>query len=160
MKFLLLGLVALAILALVAVRLLRGRIPVEGKAASPPTPGASGKVAEVDAFTITLDVDEKPSLFLLLASDGTINRMGRGVLGDPVGDLFIGKTDPAIFESVRSHLNEDMLQVPGRSFQHQEPRGVLCKLSLTFKFKDGTSGGLAFLYGSESEGRRGTLPIS
>jgi hypothetical protein len=85
MKFFLLGLVALAIVALVAVRLLRGRIPVDGETASPAPSGTATKVAEVDAFTITLDVDEKPSLFVLLAADGAINRMGRGTLDDPAG---------------------------------------------------------------------------
>ncbi|PYX27095.1 MAG: hypothetical protein DMG80_19595 [Acidobacteria bacterium] len=157
MKFFLLGLVALAILALVAVRLLRGRITVEGETTSPAPSETTTKVAEVDAFTITLDIDEKPSLFVLLAADGAINRMGKGTVGDPAGGLFIGKTDPAIFEAVRSHLSEDMLQVLGRSFQLQNPRGVPCKLTLTFKFKDGTSSGLAFLYGSESEGVPGDV---
>jgi hypothetical protein len=45
-----------------------------------------------------------------------------------------------------------MVQAQGQSFRHQNPRGVPCKLTLTFKFKDGTSGGFAILYGSESEG--------
>jgi hypothetical protein len=157
MKFFLLGLVALAILVLVAVRFLRGRIPAEEKAVSPANSGTAGKVAEVDALTIRLDLDEKPSLFVLLAADGTINRMGRGTLDDPAGGLFIGQTDPAIFEAVRSHLSDEMVQAQGRTLQHQNPRGVPCKLTLTFKFKDGTSDGLAFLYGSESEGVPGDV---
>lgn len=157
MKFFLLGLVALAILVMVAVRLLRGRIPVEGEAASPAISGTARAVAEVVAFTITLDIDEKPSLFVLLAADGAINRLGRGTVDDPAGGLFIGKTDPAIFEAVRSHLSDEMVRTQGQTFQHQNPRGVPCKLTLTFKFKDGTSSGLAFLYGSESEGVPGDV---
>jgi len=157
MKFFLIGLVALAILVLIAVRLLRGRIPVEGKAASPATSGTARTVAEVDAFTITLDVDGKPSLFVLLAADGAINRMGRGTLDDPAGGLFIGQTDPAIFKAARSHLSDEMVRAQGHTLQHQNPRGLPCKLTLTFKFKDGTSGGLAFLYGSESEGVPGDI---
>lgn len=68
-------------------------------------------------------------------------------------DLFIGRTDPAIFAAVRSHLTEEMfLVLLGRTFQLPNPRGAPCKLTLTFQFKDSTSDGIGFLYGSESEG--------
>ena len=177
MQFFLAGLVALAILVLLAVRFMRGRFPTDPTTAPPKPPSAivvgAGKSFEIGALksqsaavagarnssdigalAITLDVNRKPSLFLMLAADGTINRMGSGTLEDSGGQLFVGQTDPAIFETVRSHLTEAMLELLGKTFQDQNRRGVPCKLTLTFQFKDGTWNGFGFLYRSESEGMR------
>lgn len=164
MQILLMALVLLAIFVLIAVRFFRGRIPAEPTVASgePPAPGVTSPSASVDpnaiemadiaALAITLDVDERPSLFILLSADGSINRMGSGTLEDTDHELFVGRIDPAIFEAVRSHLTAAMLQRLGQVFQSQNTRGVACKLELNFQFRDGTSNGLGFLYGSESEG--------
>jgi hypothetical protein len=116
-------------------------------------PGARNS-SDIGALAITLDVNRKPSLFLMLAADGAVNRMGSGTLEDSGGQLFVGKTDPAIFETVRSHVTEAMLELLGKTFQDQNRRGVPCKLTLTFQFKDGTWNGFGFLYRSESEGMR------
>jgi hypothetical protein len=111
------------------------------------------KVPDVDTIFIRLDINAKLSLAVVLGADGSINRGGTGTVENTEHDLFIGRTDPAIFEAVRSHLTEEMLLVLlGRTFQLQNPRGAPCKLALTFRFKDNTSDGFAFLYGSESEG--------
>src|SRR5208337_3002515 len=108
MQILLMALVLLAIFVLIAVRLFRGRIPAEPTVASgePPVPGVTSPSASVDpnpiemadiaALAITLDVDERPSLFILLSADGSINRMGSGSLEDTDRELFIGRIDPAI----------------------------------------------------------------
>jgi hypothetical protein len=162
MKFLFVGLFALAVIVLIAVRLLRGRIPVEPMAASggPPAPVVASasadpgprKAADIAALSVKLDIDEKPSLYILLSADGSITRMGTGTVKNTERELFIGRTDPAIFEAVRSHLSEAMLQNLGQAFQQQNSHGAPCKLTLNFQFKDGTSSGLAFLYSSESEG--------
>ena len=153
MKFLFVGLIALAIIVLIAVRLYRGRITVEPKATSGAARVIVRKVSDVDGISIRLDINAKPSLFILLGADGSINRMGTGTVENTEHDLFIGRTDPAIFEAVRSHLTEEMLLVLlGRTFQLPNPHGAPCKMSLTFQFKDSTSDGIGFLYGSESEG--------
>jgi hypothetical protein len=160
MKFFLLALVALAIVVLIAVRFFRGRVPAEPQAASegprPPASADAGagtrKVSDIRALTIRLDINEKPSLFVMLAADGTVNRMGTGTLENTERELFIGRIDPAIFVAVRSHVTEAMLQILGQTFQNQNPRGAPCKLTITSQFQDGNSDGFAFLYGSESEG--------
>ena len=141
MDFFLVSLVALAIIVLSAVRFFSGRIPAEPPAAS-----------DITALSITLDINEKPSVFIPLSEDGSINRMGTGTLENTERELFIGKTDPAIFEAVRSNVTEAMLQIRGRAFQHQNPRGAPCKLTLNFQFNDGAGGRVTLLYGSESEG--------
>ena len=65
--------------------------------------------------------------------------------------LWLGET--TIFQEVRSHLTEGMLQIVGREFQCADMRGASCKLQIDFQFKGNTSDGFAFLYsGSDSEG--------
>jgi hypothetical protein len=147
MKFFLLGLIALTIFVLIGLRLSRGRILVEAS-----VPAGARKVTDVGSIAITLDIETRRSLFVLLSADGATNRMGRGTLESTEHDLFIGRTDPAIFEALRSHLTEAMLQRVGQTFRHQNPRGAPCKLTLSFRFNDSTSGGFVFLYGADSEG--------
>jgi hypothetical protein len=114
---------------------------------------AAMKVSDVCLIVVTLEVDAKKLLFLLLSEDGSVNRQGSGTLGNKNPDLFIGVTDPAIFKAVRSHLTEAMLERPlGHTFEHENPRGAACKLDVRFQFRDGTSGGFMFLYGSQSQG--------
>ena len=151
MKILVIVLAALAVLVMIVIRLLRGRLPMEASGETK-TPVRAGKPSQVVAFSIDLDVAEKPVLFVMLGEDGSINRMGRGTAETADGELFIGKTDPAIFHSVRSHLTKGMLKSLGQGYQMPATRGASCKLTITFKFKDGSSGGMAFLYGSESDG--------
>ena len=113
---------------------------------------AAMKVSDVCLIVVTLEVDAKKLLFLLLSEDG-VNRQGSGTLGNKNPDLFIGVTDPAIFKAVRSHLTEAMLErLLGQTFEHENPRGAPCKLDVRFQFGDGTSGGFIFLYGSQSQG--------
>jgi hypothetical protein len=151
MKIFVIVIAALAVVVMIVVRLLRGRLPMEASGQTK-TPVPAGKLSEVVAFTINLDVEEKPALFILLGEDGSINRMGKGTAEAAERELFIGKTDPAIFLSVCSHLTKGMLQSLGQGYQMQAPRGASCKLTITVKFKDGSSNGMAFLYGSESNG--------
>src|SRR5215475_5927081 len=154
MKSLFISLAALAIIVIIVLRLLLGRI-----ASNPEDVAGESKasilpkdISEIDAFTISLDIGEQSPLFILLAADGTINRMGTGTPENAERDLFIGKADHAIFESVRSHLTREMIGSLGQGYGMRNPQGQRCKLTLTFKFKNGMSSGLVFLYGSESAG--------
>jgi len=81
-------------------------------------------VADVHAFLIDLQFNGDHLLFILLSADGSINRIGNGTLKDKNRNMFIGVTDPDIFERVRSHLTEAMLQGLGHSFQCQNIRGA------------------------------------
>ena len=148
MKFFLLGLIVLALLT--ALYFYRGRVWTGSTNHST----SATKVADVHTMGVSLYTNAERSLFLLLSADGSINRQGSGTLKNKNPDLFIGITNPAIFESVRSHLTEAMLQrLLGHTFQLQNPRGAPCKLEVRFFFKYGTSAGsFTFLDGADSEG--------
>lgn len=110
------------------------------------------KVAEVTGFAVSLKINEESSLFVLLDRHGSINRSGSGTVDNTEGDLFIGLTDPTVFRSVLSQLDGEPLKHLGQRFEYRNPRGPLCKLALMFQFADGTSDGVEFLYGAESQG--------
>ena len=154
MKAFLVALVLLASIVMIALRLLRGRIPAGSAGPTGKAEAAirSRKISDISGLSITLDVNEKPSLFILLAAGGTINRMGSGSGRDAGGELFIGRTSPTIFEAVRSQLTEATMRRLGQGYEHPNPHGDRCKLAVSFQFKDGTSNGFTFFYGSESEG--------
>ena len=154
MKAFLVALVLLASIVMIALRLLRGRIRWESAGPTGKAEAAirSRKISDISGLSITLDVNEKPSLFILLAADGTINRMGSGSGEDAGGELFIGRTSPAIFEAVRSQLTEATMRRLGQGYEHPNPHGDRCKLTVSFQFKNGSSNGFGFFYGSESEG--------
>jgi hypothetical protein len=160
MKALLIALVVIAILVLVLLRLFGRKwagIAEQQSEEAPavPQPVASSrverKVSDVTALDITLKVDGDLFLFVLVASDGTTNRLGSGTFEDKNRGLFIGQTEPAIFEAVRSHVTPEMLHISG-GFEHKNRRGATCELGVSFKFKDGGESGFGFRYGSESEG--------
>jgi hypothetical protein len=151
MKILIIVLAALAVTVMIVVRLLRGRLPTEANGQAK-TPVTARKASRGAAFTISLDIEGKPALFILLGEDGTINRMGTGSADNAERELFIGKTDPEIFQSVCSQLTKRMLRSLGQGYQMATPHGASCELTITFKFKDGSSNGITFRYGAESEG--------
>jgi len=146
MATLFLILLALGIIALVASHIYSGILREKREAED------ARRTAGITGISVTLDVEEKHSLFILLAADGSINRLGTGTADNTENHLFIGKTKPAIFESVRSHVTPEMWDVMGRAFWDKNPLGPSCKLTILFHFKDGKSNGFEFRYGAESEG--------
>lgn len=107
---------------------------------------------DVQTILLDLKVDSKKLLFILVAADGTINRIGNGTLGNNNFDMFIGCTGAAIFEKVRPHLADSVLQDLGKSIQCGTVRGLSCKFTVIVGFTDGTEDGFEYLYGSESQG--------
>jgi hypothetical protein len=96
------------------------------------------------------------SLFVLLAADGTVNRLGTGTVDNTERDLHIGLTQEPLFEQLR-----DMVQPAWMSFQGdydvQEKAGLPCALTILFACDAGQEAGWRFRYGSESDGPPGEI---
>lgn len=107
---------------------------------------------DVCGLSILLEINDTRSLLVLLAADGSINRLGTGTLENTENGLFIGVTNPEIFQAVRAQLSTKVFQFLGGQFQPRNPAGASCKLTITFQFNDNSSNGFIFFYGSESEG--------
>lgn len=105
----------------------------------------------INAIMVKLDVAERQLLFIVLAADGLVNRVGTGAMNNSENDLFIGRTTDPLFATLREQVRPEWLEhfgaydIPGKV-------GSTCTLSLLFKTSEGQEGGIQFVYGSESQG--------
>jgi hypothetical protein len=105
---------------------------------------------EISLLSIDLHIAEKPSLFILLAADGSINRLGDGP--EDCRDMCIGLTTPEVFLNVRNLVTAAMLEGCGCTYSDPDIRGLPCKLVVLFRTHTGTELGLRWVYGSRSAG--------
>jgi hypothetical protein len=105
---------------------------------------------DIAGILVTFFVDDQQALFIMLSSDGAINRMGTGSLVNAENDLFIGKTSLPIFESLKKLIDPNLLQWFNRQNADRAPKGKICKLTLGVKQRDGKELMSSWQYGSES----------
>ena len=108
-------------------------------------------VADIKAVYISLEIVGESALFILLAADGSINRMGTGAHGNTEKDLFIGMTEDPLFDQLMEKLSDEMLGHMG-GYDVPEKDGSLCELKIGLSFASEEEDGFAFRYGSESQG--------
>ena len=108
--------------------------------------------SDIGAAQVMLKVSGDMVLFVLLAADGTVNRMGNGYPDDPDKDLFIGRASDPLFTQFMNAIPQGAL-VPGRTYTLPgEHRGLECELLIQFLTHDGQTLGVGFTYGTESDG--------
>lgn len=107
---------------------------------------------EVIAIVVVLEVAGRQALLALLASDGTVNRMGSGRVDESDRDMFIGKTAPALFENLRSKITPGVIHFLGQRLAAPNPVGQPCELTVGLRYADGRDVASAWRYGSESHG--------
>ena len=107
---------------------------------------------EFHGIMVTLMVSGEQSLFIMLGADGSINRVGTGAVDNAERDMFIGRTDPAVFRGLREQITPELLAWCGRSLGDPEPQGAVCELTVGFKRAGGEELLTAWRYGSESQG--------
>jgi len=100
---------------------------------------------------ITLDIDKEQVLFVLLAKDGSINRLGTGSEDNTEKDLFIGVTNTKVFELVRKKCSPVIDEWIG-GFVAPEIIGKSCTLVIGFQTSDGKELMSQWNYGSKSQG--------
>jgi hypothetical protein len=105
----------------------------------------------IKVIMVTLHVADEQALFIMLAADGAINRMGTGSVRNTERDLFIGLTSTELFETLRPRVGADLLRWIGQNAD-PSPRGKLCRLSIGFQHADGTEAMSHWQYGAESQG--------
>lgn len=109
------------------------------------------QVSDISTIHITLNVDGKQSLFILLSHDGTVNRLGTGAASNSENDLFIGRSPEPLLDQVKHCLTDDMLDHMG-GYDVPDKKGASCRLSIGFVFGNGEENGFSFSYGAESQG--------
>jgi hypothetical protein len=108
--------------------------------------------SDIAGIMITLLIEEQQALFLLLADDGTVNRMGDGTERDLNGDMFIGRAPLDMFDRLCKLVSPDLLQWMGRQRSHPAPKGKMCRLQVGVRQSDGQELASVWAYGTESMG--------
>jgi hypothetical protein len=101
---------------------------------------------------VTLLIGGEQSLVIMLGSDGSIKRLGTGAVDNTERDMFIGRTDPAVFRALREQITPELLSWCGQSRTDPGPHGKVCELTVGFKRASGVELVTAWRYGSESMG--------
>lgn len=128
---------------LIILFILRGALSVEG--------ANMINQEDVTGLAITLKVEDDLSLLVLVATDGSINRLGTGTINNTEKEMFIGVTDPKLFESIRPHINPNVIRwIGGRA--DQAPKGKICELTIWLFLPNKEERTIYFKYGSESIG--------
>jgi hypothetical protein len=119
-----------------------------------PIRGYSSRALSEPIFgtAISLEIQAQQSLFLLLAAEGTVNRMGAGAVDNPDRELYVRDTQEPLFHRFMESVPGDILAHPGIYTCPGEPRGKPCKLTILFALSGNREIRLCFLYGAESTG--------
>jgi hypothetical protein len=110
----------------------------------------------INAIMVKLDIADRQALFIVLANDGLVNRLGTGAVNNTENDLFIGRTNDPLFTELRAQVRPEWLDRFGE-YDVPSKAGSTCKLSVLFKAAQGDKGGVSFIYGSESQGPPGDI---
>ena len=86
----------------------------------------------IKVIFVTLEIDGKPSLAILLTHEGLVNRMGSGTVDNTERDLFIGRANEPLFAQLRDKVQPEWLLHPG-AYDVPEKVGRTCELSIILK---------------------------
>jgi hypothetical protein len=115
-------------------------------------PPVSQALSEFDKALVTLKVNNDTALFILLAEDGTVNRMGDGSISNTDHEMFIGLNREPLFARFMSRVTQEMLKHQG-AYELPNRKGANCELTLLLGYRGSErSAGFKFIYGSESQG--------
>lgn len=105
----------------------------------------------IATILVTLHIDDEASLFILLAQDGTINRLGTGSVDNTDRDMFVGLSDSSAFKQV-CRLAKPVLNNCLGEYTSRQCSGKQCKLAIVFETTGGEQRASAWQYGSQSQG--------
>jgi hypothetical protein len=105
----------------------------------------------IGAIMVKLDVEDRQALFIVLADDGLVNRLGTGAVDSDENDLFIGRTNEPLFAQLKALIRPQWLEHFG-AYDAPSKAGSTCTLSVLFKTTTGQEGGIRLVYSSESQG--------
>lgn len=107
------------------------------------------RAADLNACFITLKYGDRLILVVLLARDGSINRLGDATIKAD-DTWYIGKVQEPLFDRLLEVVPDDLFQYAGR-LEIPDRRGTDCELTVLFQHKNGRGVPFQVLFGSESE---------
>jgi len=105
----------------------------------------------IKGILLDLEVEGAQSLFVLLADDGAVNRLGTGTVDNDERDLFIGLAEEPMFEQLRDKFQPEWMSRDGE-YDVVDKEGRTCTLTIIVTFDGGRELSWRFRYGSESNG--------
>ena len=105
----------------------------------------------IDKILITLEIEEKTSVFILLAKDGTISRKGDGSNSGTSLSLAQGISHDGHFDALMMTVNEDIFNHTG-VIKQLPKEGRECCLSIIFQGPHEVDYSFRVLYGEDSQG--------
>ena len=96
--------------------------------------------------------DSPKTIYYRIFSCGQGPRKGTGAVDGFDGELFIGRTDSAIFQQLRQQIGPELLGWFGQRREDPQPRGKICELTVMLKYANGEESATAWRYGAESQG--------
>jgi hypothetical protein len=106
--------------------------------------------ADLNSCFIEGKVRDDTVVLILLARDGSINRMGDGSTSPADRTLYIGMQPEPLFDSLMDAVPEELLQLPGGRAEDRDRTGTDCTLSIMFGLSAGTARTYEVVFGSES----------
>src|SRR5262249_52323323 len=85
---------------------------------------------DIHGIMVTLLIGNEQALFIMLGSDGSINRVGTGSVDDTERDMFIGQTGPDLFHQLRARITPELLGWCGQQLSDPRPQGQVCELTV------------------------------
>jgi hypothetical protein len=105
----------------------------------------------IDKVLITLEIEDKTSVLILLDKDGAITRKGDGSTGNVALPLIQGVSNDGHFEALMMTVNEDIFPYAGVINQPAKA-GRDCRLSILFQGANEVDYSFRVLYGEDSKG--------
>ncbi len=104
----------------------------------------------INAVFVDLKINDQQALYVMLASDGSVQRMGRGTIDNTEIEMFTGTSADQLFASLMLDVDDSILQYAG-SYHDRSFDGGECQLKLLFQSNDDSTG-FEFVYGTNSQG--------
>jgi hypothetical protein len=101
---------------------------------------------DIRYVSISLRVDGELVLLVILAADGSVNRVSDG-------RMYMGKAEEPLFARFMEKVSDEMLSHAGSMYVAPgDHLGSACKLTFQFATAEGQKSGFSFRYGLESFG--------
>ena len=108
------------------------------------------KNVSITSIRINLEIEGQQTLFIFMAEDGTIQRMGYGNESYEPKDLYIGSATENCFKEFRDDVKDEYLTYAG-TYTSEDSKGLLCRLTVEFSTGEADYN-FEYKYGSESAG--------
>jgi hypothetical protein len=84
------------------------------------------------ALTLEVDISNKNCLAILLARDGTINRVGSGIVDSTDKDFFMGMTTEKLFDNLMETVSGDLMAYCNQAPPTCDTTRQICKVKFSF----------------------------